>query len=164
MGTSERYSNERIQEIYSRYIDMVYRVCFSYLKNSSDTEDAVQTTFLKLIDKSAEFKSQEHEKAWLIVTASNQCKDMLKSKSYGHDDIADYEYKLETPPFEVDDTLNAVLDLPEKYKTIVYMYYYEGYKTKEIGHMLKIPHSTVRNHLQKARELLRERLGGGIDG
>lgn len=65
-------------EIYNRHVDTVYRVCFSFMKNAADTEDMVQGTFLKLFSCKKEFASEEHEKAWLIVTASNTCRDELR--------------------------------------------------------------------------------------
>lgn len=71
-------TDEEIEKIYNRHVDTVYRVCFSFMKNEADTEDLVQETFLKLIMSGKSFTSQEHEKAWLIVAASNACKDALK--------------------------------------------------------------------------------------
>lgn len=77
MASSLR-TDEEFVEIYNRHVDTVYRVCFSFMKNAADTEDMVQETFLKLISCKKKFTSKEHEKAWLIVTASNTCKDELR--------------------------------------------------------------------------------------
>lgn len=71
-------TDKEIAEIYARHVDTVYRVCFAYLKNSADTEDMVQSTFLKLIEYKGQFNDEEHEKAWLIVTSTNMCKNLLK--------------------------------------------------------------------------------------
>lgn len=71
MASSLR-TDEELVEIYNRHVDTVYRVCFSFMKNAADTEDMVQETFLKLISCGKNFTSEEHEKAWLIVTASNR--------------------------------------------------------------------------------------------
>lgn len=73
---------EKLTEIYSRNLDTVYRVCWLYMKNKSDTEDAVSDTFVKLMRSDMKFKNREHEKAWLIVTAENVCKDIIKSPKY----------------------------------------------------------------------------------
>ncbi len=70
--------DEEITKIYDRHFHTVYRVCFSFMKNEEDAEDMVQETFLKLISCKKQFESEEHEKAWLIVTASNTCKDELR--------------------------------------------------------------------------------------
>ena len=76
--TSLLRTDEEIMGIYNRHVDTVYRVCFSYMKNKSETEDMVQETFLRLITSKKTFDNERHEKAWLIVTASNLCKDSLK--------------------------------------------------------------------------------------
>ena len=68
-----------MDDIYKRNVEMIYRICFMYLKNSTDSEDAVQSIFLKLLKSSTSFADPEHEKAWLIVTTRNYCKDLLKS-------------------------------------------------------------------------------------
>ena len=146
--------------IYQRHVKTIYRVCFTYMKNVMDTEDAVADTFVKMLKKPPAFKSEEHEKAWLIRTAANVCKDYLKSRSRTHENLADYADTLQAETvFETDGVTEAVLALPEKYKSVVYLYYYEGYDGKQIAGMLKKPHSTIRSYLQEAREILRERLG-----
>lgn len=146
---------ENIEEIYRRHFDMVYRVSFSYLKNPHDTEDAVADVFAKLMKKGAAFRSAEHEKAWLIRTAINTCKDFLKHWWRSRANIDDYENLQSGDAIYIDETLKAVMELPERYKDALYLYYYEGYATEEIAKMLKKPHSTIRNHLSEARKLLR---------
>lgn len=156
-------ANEEIEEIYNRHVDTVYRVCFSFMKNKADTEDIVQETFLKLIVSGKEFESVEHEKAWLIVTASNACKDALKDWRRKVENIEDHPAKGSTDFWE-DSMMEVILSLPAKYKDVVYLYYYEGYKTYEIAKMLHCPQSTVRNRLSRARKLLKKYLGGDHDG
>ena len=73
-----------LEAIYERRFDMVYRVCFLYMRNQSDTEDAVSTVFVKLLEQERTFDSEEHEKAWLIVTAQNVCKNELRRKRRRH--------------------------------------------------------------------------------
>ncbi|SHO48342.1 RNA polymerase sigma factor [Anaerocolumna xylanovorans] len=152
-------TDKEIAEIYSRHIRTVYRVCFAYMKNTADTEDAVQDTFVKMIRYSAAFESEEHEKAWLIRTASNVCKDILKAWWRRRENLEDYEQLYGTEGIEVDDTLKVVMGLPDKYKTVVYLYYYEGYTSVEIAEILHKPQSTIRNYLHEARNVLREQLG-----
>ena len=154
-------TDKDIAEIYARQMKTVYRVCFAYMKNAADTEDAVQETFFRLIDKSPRFEDHEHEKAWLIRTASNICKNELKHPRRRHEDI-DEHTELQgsgSADTERDDLLRAVTELPDKYKTVIYLYYYEGYDSVQIADMLGKPRSTVRNHLHEARQLLKERLG-----
>ena len=158
-------SNSISQEIYQRHVDTVFRVCFTYMKNVADTEDVTADTFVKLLKANPTFKSEEHEKAWLIRTATNVCKDALKHWWRKREDIADYSEVLSTrdAPFEEDEVTQAVLDLPEKYKGVVYLYYYEGYNAAQIAKALRKPHSTIRNYLHEARELLRAKLGGDYE-
>ena len=149
-----------ISEIYNRQVDTVYRICFSFMKNTADTEDMVQETFLRLLGSGVGFVSEEHEKAWLIVTASNLCKDTLKKWWRKTEDIDDPALGLKTPPFEIDEALDAILKLPPGQKTAVYMHYYEGYTTAEIATYLRCPHATVRSRLSRARKTLKHKLGG----
>lgn len=156
-------TNKEIAEIYKRQMKTVYRVCFAYMKNPSDTEDAVQDTFYKMIKSGVAFESEEHEKAWLIRTATNVCKNSVKHWFRKRVDLSDYENLLSTENIEIDDTFEVVMSLPDKYKTVVYLYYYEGYKTPEISNILQKPQSTIRNYLHEARGVLKEKLGGDFN-
>jgi len=150
-----------IEAIYNRQVSTVYRVCYSYLGNRADAEDATQNVFLRLLRSGASFESGEHEKAWLIRVSANLCKDVLKAsvrKNVPLDAIPEPEAK----PQEYDATLDVVLSLDEKYKDVVYLYYYEGWSTDQISGALGKPPSTIRSYLSEARALLRERLGGEI--
>ena len=149
-----------ITEIYNRQLNTVYRICFSFMKNTADTEDMVQETFLRLLGSGVGFVSEEHEKAWLIVTASNLCKDALKKWWRRTEDIDDPALGLQQPPFEIDSVLDAIMKLPADQKCAVYMYYYEGYSTAEIAGYLGCPQATVRSRLSRARKTLKRKLGG----
>ena len=105
-------TGKEITEIYNRQVDTVYRICFSFMKNTADAEDMVQETFLRLISGNVVFQSEEHEKAWLIVTASNLCRDTLKKWWRKTADIDDPTLELKQPPFEIDHVLEAILKLP----------------------------------------------------
>ena len=153
-------TGKEIAEIYNRQVDTVYRICYSFMKNTHDTEDMVQETFLRLMSSGVVFRSDEHEKAWLIVTASNLCKDTLKKWWRKTEDITDPSLGLQQPPFEIDGVLEAILKLPKDQKTVVYMYYYEGYCTADIARYLGCPHATVRSRLSRARKTLKSKLGG----
>ena len=144
-----------IEEIYRRHFDMVYRVSFSYLKNPPDTEDVTADVFAKLMQKSVVFQNAEHEKAWLIRTTINTCKDYLSHWWRNRANIDDYENLQSDDLFHVDETLQAVMELPDRYKDVIYLYYYEGYTSEEIAGILRKPHSTIRNHLSEARIKLR---------
>jgi len=127
-----------------------------YLKNIQDTEDAVQSTFIKFLQYKGTFKNQEHIKAWLIVTASNNCKNFLKHWWRKNINIDSLQEKFITFNEENKYIFEKIMNLPQKYKLIIYLYYYEGYKLKEIAEKLKMNDSTVRSYLRRGRNLLRD--------
>lgn len=156
-------TQERITEVYYRHVASVYRVCYSFMKNKPEAEDMVQETFLRLLTSGQTFENNRHEKAWLIVTASNLCKDTLKKWWRKHEDLDDYANILPAADPMEDSVVEAVLNLPPKYKTVVYLYYYEGYATAEIARYLKSPEATVRSRLSRARSILKDQLGGELE-
>ena len=156
-------TDKEIMEIYERHVDTVYRICFSFMKSTAETEDMVQETFIKLITSGKRFESENHEKAWLIVTASNLCKDSLKKWWRQCEDIDNCTHLTRKDSAVGNEVLSAILDLPDAYKTVVYMYYYEGYSVKEIASSLGCLQTTVRSRLSRARSLLKKVLGGEFD-
>ena len=151
-------TDEEIEKIYNRHVDTVYRICYSFMKNAADAEDLVQETFLKLIVSGKQFQSENHEKAWLIVTASNACKDALKHRYRKTENLEDYPSLTYGAAYQENQMLAVVLSLPIKYKEVVYLYYYEGYQTPEIAKMLHCSDSTVRNRLARARKYLKKNM------
>lgn len=153
--------------LYERHVDTVFRVCRTYLKNTSDTEDATQNVFLKLLSKPRAFESVEHEKAWLIRVASNHCKDVLKSswnKRASFDEIKE-PTAMDSYADEVDEDIKRhVMELPENQRVCILLFYYEGYNAAEIASLLDKPHSTIRNYLSDARKHLKMRLESSRDG
>ena len=110
------------------------------------------------------FDSEEHEKAWLIVTASNLCKNHLRHWTrQKREDVEDWERLLGADPSQTerdDRILTALMQLPDAYRMVLYLYYYESYRTAEIAEMLKKKESTVRTLLRRGRMQLKKMLGG----
>ena len=127
-----------------RYADLVRRVCMIHLKNHADTEDIFQTVFLKYVTGTTEFESEEHEKAWFIRVTINACKDLLRSffrsRTVSLDDLLEQPDQV---PEDHREVLEAVLALPDKYRDVVYLHYYEGYTAPEIGTILHKNPNTV---------------------
>ncbi|MGG1639210.1 RNA polymerase sigma factor [Paenibacillus sp. FSL K6-3182] len=160
-------THSEFSEMYERNIDMVYRLCFILLKNTMDADDAVQSVFLKLFKHNKTFNDREHEKAWLIVTAKNTCKDVLKSwwKSRRVDVDVLSEKTYWDNNEQQRDILEKLLRLPEKYRTVLYLYYVEDYSVKEISKLLDRKESTLQTQLSKGRTRLKDDLGGiYVDG
>ena len=154
-------AKEDFEAFYERTYLTVYRICYTYMKNKFEAEDCTEDVFVKVLSGTYTFESETHEKKWLVVTASNLCKDRLKHwfrrLSVSIEDASEIEGD---PTPEPDETLEAVMKLPTKYKDVIYLYYYMEFKTDEIAKTLGKPPSTVRNYLSEARSLLKKRLGG----
>ncbi|WP_138304564.1 MULTISPECIES: sigma-70 family RNA polymerase sigma factor [Eubacteriales] len=157
-------SEEEANRAIELYADTVKRICMVHLKNRADTEDIFQTVFLKYVLSSQVFESPEHEKAWIIRVTVNACRDLLKSffrtRTVPLDQLPE---RVKGQKEDYSELLEAVLSLPEKYKDVVYLYYYEGYKAEEIGRLLGKKVNTVYTLLTRARHLLKEKLEGVMD-
>ncbi len=153
---------DNLREIYDRNVDMIYHICLMYLKNPADAEDAVHNTFVKLIEKQMVFENELHEKNWLIKVASNISKNMLRHWSRYNADLEEVTGEGVTDDYS--EVLDAVSRLPDNLKVPVYLFYYHGYNSKEIGDILGENDSTIRNRLQKAKKLLRDVLEEGQGG
>ena len=155
---------QEINEAIERYADTVRRLCMLHLKNHADTEDIFQTVFLKYALHTEPFADAEHENAWLIRVTINACKDLLKSffrsRTVSLDEVLEQPAAL-APDHR--DVLEAVLSLPQKYRDVIYLHYYEGYSAPEIARILKKNVNTVYTLLGRARQQLREALGGEGD-
>lgn len=156
---------ENITDLIDKYGDTVLRVAYTYMKNQADAEDIVQDVYMYLIDKSPEFNDDNHVKAWLIRATVNKCKNEINRfwnrNKRSMDAVADVSccdrYSTDS------NVMQAVMNLPEKHRIVVYMYYYEGYTTVEISKILGKPESTVRSCLYRARTSLKNILKEDYD-
>lgn len=152
-------SEEEVSRAIDRYADTVRRICMVHLKNYADTEDIFQNVFLKYALSSDTFENERHEKAWIIRVTVNACKDLIKSffrsKTVSLEELVNEPAVVEEGQREI---LEIVLNLPEKYKDIVYLHYYEGYSAVEIGRILGKNVNTIYTLLSRARKILKERL------
>ena len=138
-----------------KYIDTVYRVAFSMLKNPHDADDVTQEVFLKLYTARGEFQSEAHVKNWLVKVTVNTCRNVFRTPWRKVEDIEEYAQTLafETP--EQSDLFLAVNCLDRKYRIAVQLYYFEGYSVKEIGEILGVSENTVSTRLARARGKLK---------
>ncbi len=154
-------SESEVSKAIDKYADTVTRLCMLYLKSYADTEDVFQSVFIKYAVKSPVFENESHEKAWIIKVTINACKDMLKSFFRSRTvSVEEMSGKLFVKDEDLSYVLEAVLSLPEKYRTVVYLHYYEEYTAVEIGQMLGKNVNTIYTRLARAKELLRKSLGG----
>lgn len=155
-------SNEQdLKNTIEQYADTVKRICYVYLKNDADTDDIFQNVFLKYYTSSAHFESEEHKKAWIIRITINQCKDLLKSFFRKNLPIEE-AVNLYTNECSHTDFLvrQSILKLPQKYKIVIYLHYYEGYTAVEIGKILNKNVNTIYTYLSRARDMLKNFIGG----
>ena len=158
-------SEEDVNRVVEQYADTVRRLCMIHLKNDADSEDIFQTVFLKYVLSPVSFENEEHERAWFIRVTTNACKDLIKSffrsRTVSIDELA--PQAADMPP-DNRHVLEAVLSLPLKYRQAVYLHYYEGYTAPEIGKILRKNVNTVYTLLNRAKQMLREKLGGDAYG
>lgn len=152
-----RRTQQEIMDSYEKYYEMVWRICLVRFGNSHDAYDAAQETFVRLINYGKSFHSEEHEKAWLIRTAVNYCKDVLKSSRRKNEICLESGGPIEAEAIAegYTDVYEAMMDLPEQYRVVLYLYYYEGYSLKEIAALVKTNASTLRSRFAKAKELMK---------
>lgn len=150
-------TNEQIAAMLDRYGDMILRLAYTYFKNIADAEDVVQDVFLKIVEKMPEFNDETHEKAWIVRTTVNLCKNKLKLFwNRNVDSIDDIKEMSSFDKYnEGSEVLEAVMGLPEKYRMVIHLYYYEEYTTPEIAQLLNKNETTVRSLLHRAREKLK---------
>lgn len=161
IGGNIMRSEQEVNRAIEQYSDMIRRLCMIHLKNYADTEDIFQTVFLKYVLSSVSFESKEHEKAWFIRVTINACKDLLKS--FIRSRTVSLDERIEQPSeMSVDDrdVLEAVLSLPQKYKDVVYLHYYEDYTAPQISRILGKNVNTIYTLITRSKRLLREKLGG----
>ena len=162
MGFQLLCTDNCISEQIDKFGDMIYRLGIVYLKNEQDVQDMFQEVFLRLFEKRPVFESEEHLKAWLLKVAANYCKNFLRTA--WHRKTTSLE-ELCAPVTDNSDyeTISGLLSLPVKYRQVLYLHYYEGYTTDEIGTLLHIKPTTVRTQLKRGRALLKTELIGGSE-
>lgn len=144
-------------DIAERYIDTVYRLALARVKSPEYAEDITQEVFLKLMQAKKNFESEEHLKAWLLRVTINCTKDLFLSswfrKTEGFDESIDKHMSFEHE--EKSDLYYALMKLPQKYRTVIHLHYYEGYSVREIAKIMKSTEGTVKSQLHRGREMLK---------
>ena len=147
---------EIVLELFDRHADMIYRIALSYLRSPQEAEDVVQTVFLKLLEGGMRIYPGK-ERAFLAKGAVYHCKNLL-STAKKHETVPLDETLFLTQP-EDRDVFRAVMELPEKYRIVVSLRYFEDYSLREISELLHIGISAVSMRLHRARDILKEQIG-----
>lgn len=149
-----------LKEIIEKHSDMVYRIALTRCESIENAEDIFQDVFVKFSEKMPKFQNEEHEKAWFIRVTINLSKNLKKSA--WNNKIIELDENIIFETKEELDIFKTVCELPQNYKTVIYLLYYEGYKVKEISELMKTKEGTIKTWLSRAREMLKEKLEGGF--
>lgn len=150
-----------VSELIEKYTDMVYRIAFSRTQNVYDAQDITQDVFLKYIKYTQagnDFREEEHRKAWLLKVAVNTGNTFVKTAWARHraslTEVSEMAQNME----EKSEVYYAVMELPEKYRIPIHLFYFEELSIKEIAGILKMSETAVKSRLHRAREMLKDKL------
>ena len=148
---------QSLEELIEAYQKSLYAAAFNICRNTDDANDVVQDTFIQYYTTKKQFRDEEHLKAWLLRVAINRAKDISRSfwkkNRLSIEDYADavpFESREETGLFE------AVMRLPEKYREVIHLYYYEDLSIKETARILRITEGSAKMRLSRGRSFLRD--------
>lgn len=150
--------------IYDRYSDRLYAAAFNICRQQQDAEDAVQDAFIRLYHSRKDFESEEHIKAWLLRVTINAAKST--KRLFWNRMRSSYEEYMDSLAFEEESDkglMDEVLKLPEKYRIVIHLFYFEEYKVKEIAEILNTSENTVKTRLLNGRRILKDKLEGWED-
>ncbi|MCD8116006.1 MAG: RNA polymerase sigma factor [Oscillospiraceae bacterium] len=160
--TAPTPAHSGILELYEAHKQMVYRLALSYTKSPQDAEDVCQTAFLRLLEHRGEITPRK-ERQWLATVTANLCKSLLRSAWRRKTEPLDgLELPFDAP--EENEVFQAVMSLKEEKRAVIYLYYYEGYSTAEVGQILGLKRSTVSTRLDRARKRLKTKLEADYAG
>ncbi len=157
-----KLSIERFEEIYKLYSQELLNISYGYTKNKDDSFDIIQNVFYKLLNREKDFKEKNNEKYWLIRVTINESKDFLRKKKKiaivdsTTIDLLETETKENNEKIEL--LLTAIKKLPDKYKSVIILHYYDLLPIKEISIVLKVSESAVKKRLERARNMLKEEM------
>lgn len=150
-----------LERVIEQYSDMVYRIALTRTGTKENAEDIYQEVFLKYSQKAPQFENTSHEKAWLIKVTINMTKNF--NNSYWNKKVVNLDENVSIENPEKTGVYDAVCKLPQNYRTIIYLMYYEGYKINEISEMMRVKEGTIKTWAFRARQILKENLEGGFE-
>ena len=155
MSAQKEVITMELSELYREYKQSVYRLALTWLRSVSEAEDVTQETFLRLVEWGHRVQPGK-EKAWLLKVTANLCRDRLRARKRQAEEPLSEQLPGMNPAHS--EVLEAVLQLPVKERTVVYLYYFEGYSTMEIAAIRGCSRSAVSKWLAQARVHLKSRL------
>ena len=155
---------EKLTRLVQAHQQTLMHLCYMYLRDQELAKDAVQETFLKAYKAIGAFKGEGTERAWLIKIALNTCRDMKRNPWYRY---VNRSITPEDIPSAVDesfhsdalDLADAIMQLPDKYKEVILLHYFQEMKMSEIASTIGVATSVVSRRIKKAHEALHAVLG-----
>ncbi len=142
-----------IENTIRKHADMIYRIAYQNTGSTADAEDILQEVSIALVTKNAPLENEEHLKRWLIRVTINKCRDLHRHlKVIETEPLEDHE---DIPADEKGEIMEELQQLPEQYRNIIYLYYYEQYTLQEIADIMKKSINTISSGLQRARNQLK---------
>lgn len=150
---------QTLEEVMEQYNNSLYVAAFNICKSEETARDVVQDTFIKYYTTGQDFKDSQHLRAWLFRVAVNRAKDTIKT--FWRKNVEPLDDYIETLTFKEEkdrSIFESVMSLPDKYRTVIHLYYYEDFSVREIARILRISESNVKIRLSRGRDLLKSKL------
>ncbi len=151
---------KNVEKDIQTYSKDVYRIALTILKDKNDADDIFQEVFIKLYKYNKNFTDEDHKKAWILRVTINECRSLLRRSWFKNRNEIDENI---VSPEEGKEVFYIVEELPEKYRTVIFLYYYEKYKESEIAQILNLSEGAIKSRLHRAREILKEKMKGGFE-
>jgi RNA polymerase sigma-70 factor (ECF subfamily) len=156
--------------LYRQYCEGMFCVAMRFVRKEDEAEDLVQEAFIKAFKRLDQFRGEVTFGAWLKRIVVNQCLDFLKSNRERTIALEEYELQIAEEPtwtvereVSVEGVIQAMEQLPEKYRDVVRLYLLEGYDHEEIADILHISATASRTRLMRGKEYLRALINDNKD-
>jgi RNA polymerase sigma-70 factor (ECF subfamily) len=153
--------DEAFTSLYRKYANFVYSIALSYMKNPADAEDVTADVFVRLLETDISFPDETHARAWLATVVRNRCKNLLRHwlrRKREAEEVME-QIPVSDRAADVQQVMQALLELPEKYRLPLLLFAVEGYSVRETADILHLNESTVRTRIARAREMIRKETG-----
>ena len=147
---------QSLEWLVSRYQRSLFAAVFNILRNAEDANDIVQETFIQYLTSDTDFHDERHIRAWLIRVAINKTKNLLRSSWNRKVMLTGEDMSNADSDTEALDLMNEVMSLPEKYRIVIHLFYYEEFSVKEISNILDISEGNVKMRLSRGRSMLKK--------
>ena len=155
-----------VERLIEDYGQDVLKIAYLYVKDQQLAEDIFQEVFYKVMKNYHKFEHLSSEKTWLIRITINTCKDLLRTSwlrrvtTFGtleEQNQTQYEQPFDMTQSESNNELyEMIMNLPQRYKEVILLFYYEDFSYDEMAKILNIPKGTVQSRLARGREKLKK--------